>query len=133
MIVLERIRDDVAETRVLAVGSARIGSRDGVVLRLPVGVEGDVGEVQEVGFEEVGVEGPVDGVAALAVGAGVGREQQGEESECQDGGHGLRGIGACAGMTWMISGLYCTRRRRRDVSVVQWHVQGVKPCFPKVE
>lgn len=50
-IVLERVGDDIAESCVLAVGSASAGSRDGVVLWLPVGVEGDVGEVQEVGLE----------------------------------------------------------------------------------
>lgn len=57
VIVFERVGDDIAESCVLAVGSASVGSRDGVVLRLPVGVEGDVGEVQKVGFKQVGVEG----------------------------------------------------------------------------
>lgn len=88
VIVFERVGDDIGERGGLAVRATGIGSSDAVVLRLPVGVEGDVGEVQEIGFEQVGVEGRVDGVATFTVGAGAGGEKEGEESECSEGGHG---------------------------------------------
>lgn len=98
VVVVERVGDDVAKGGVLAVGPAGGGGADGVVLRLPVGVARDVGEVQEVGFQQVGVQGRVDGVAAFAVGAGGGgeeEEEEGEERDWRGGGHGVGCVGVC--------------------------------------
>ena len=48
VLAAERVRDDVADGGVLAVRASGQFGRDGVVLRLPIRVTGDVGQVEKV-------------------------------------------------------------------------------------
>lgn len=60
------IGDHVIERGILAVRTARKRRCDRVILRLPIRVSRDIDKVEEIAFDQVSVQGVVDGVSALA-------------------------------------------------------------------
>lgn len=67
VLTIERVGDDVADGCILAIWPSRKFRRDGVILWLPIGVIGDVGQVKKVCLDEICVESGIDSIATFAI------------------------------------------------------------------